>query len=221
MAALMAKFPKVRAHQRMILGGTTALVAGIAIAWRLLLGAQEPEVPLASQGGLVIERAVLDGRIDPARPLRCFVQGQFVGEFTLADCAQRNGVATGALDVGVDETGSLAAAQEAGIVLMPLPPQEAGPQVQSQAVKPASQPHAACWRYSGGQWRRFPTDMDMNACVQSLFAGHCERIGQATYGRWGEQTLRLVAGRVEISSDNQTFRTLLQQGPQCSLPPLG
>ena len=106
-------------------------------------------------------------------------------------------------------------------MLMPLPPQEAAPQVQSQAVKPASQPHAACWRYSGGQWRRFPTDMDMNACVQSLFAGHCERIGQATYGRWGEQTLRLVAGRVEISSDNQTFRTLLQQGPQCSLPPLG
>jgi hypothetical protein len=63
-------------------------------------------------------------KLDPARPLRCFVSGQFVGEITLAECARKNGVATGALDVGVDETGALAAADEAGALLTPLPPPE-------------------------------------------------------------------------------------------------
>ena len=38
--------------------------------------------------------------------------GSFVGEITLAECAKKNGVATGALDVGVDETGALAAADQ-------------------------------------------------------------------------------------------------------------
>ena len=58
-------------------------------------------------------------------------------------------------------------------------------------------------------------------CVQILFAGRCEKPGGATYGRFGAQTLRLVAGRVEISDDNRTFRTLAPQAPDCSLPPVG
>ena len=63
--------------------------------------------------------------------------------------------------------------------------------------------------------------MDMNACVQTLFAGRCEKAGGASYGRFGQQTLRLVTGKVEVSDDNRSFRTLAPQSPDCSLPPVG
>ena len=35
------------------------------------------------------------------------------------------------------------------------------------------------------------------------------------------ETVRLVTGRVEISDDNKSFRTLSPQGPDCTIPPLG
>lgn len=210
-----------------IAGAAVALLAGVIIAWLLTRGGQEPtSPPPASQAGLVIESGPEDGRLDPAKPLRCFVEGQFVGELSLSECARRNGVATDALDVGIDETGALAAADQAGMVLTPLPPVEgaAGEDPESSAFdEPAAEPEgpvAACWRHAGGQWRRL-TETSLEACVQTLFAGRCERPGRATYGRWGPQTLRLVTGRVEISSDNQSFRTLVEQGPGCTIPPAG
>uniref|UniRef100_UPI000839F8B7 hypothetical protein n=1 Tax=Phenylobacterium sp. CCH9-H3 TaxID=1768774 RepID=UPI000839F8B7 len=188
--------------------------------------------PPASEGGLVIDSSgAEDNRIDPGKPLRCFVQGQFVGELSLTDCARRNGVATDALDVGLDETGALAAAQQAGAQLIPLPPAEevAPSDTEESSLPPAEaqgpdvQATAAgtCWRHGGGRWRRVSEDGDLNACVQTLFAGRCERPGGATYGRFGTQTLRLVAGKVEISDDNRAFRTLAPQAPDCSLPPVG
>jgi hypothetical protein len=225
-----------RGGRLVVLGGALALLAGLAIAWVLLAsgrGERAPPPP-ASQAGLVIESGEETGRIDPAKPLRCFVQGQFVGELTLSDCARRNGVATDALDVGIDETGALAAAEQAGTTLTPLPPAETAqtPEVQegaqpSEAVQPppaaAPPPVAtgACWRRERGRWVRLPNDMDLNACVQQLFAGRCERPGAADYGRWGDQTQRLVTGRVEASADNKTFRTLAAQGANCAIPPLG
>ncbi|WP_308238179.1 hypothetical protein [Phenylobacterium sp. J367] len=151
--------------------------------------------------------------------------GQFVGEFTLAECARRNGVATDALDVGVDETGALAAAEQAGTMLTPLPPDETaetpveraeGAAPEAVAI-PADEPLAACWRYAQGRWRKMP-DMARMACAQTLFAGRCETTGSATYGRWGQQTLRLVPGRVEVSDDNRSFRTLVEQQPGCVIP---
>ena len=219
------RFPLVLA------GGVAALLAGGAIAWGLLATDRGPaEPPPASEAGLIVESGEADaGRIDPAVPLRCFVQGQFVGELTLADCARRNGVATDALDVGIDQTGALAAAEVAGQVLTPLPPEdvEAPIGTPESALPPedteqaGTTPTAGCWRHGGGRWRRLPGEMDLNACVQTLFSGRCERPGGATYGRFGQQTLRLVTGRVEISDDNQSFRTLLSQGPNCHLPPVG
>lgn len=213
------------------LGGLGALLAGGAIAWVLVSGDRSDAPPPASEGGLVIDSsAVEDGRINPGKPLRCFVQGQFVGELTLTDCARRNGVATDALDVGLDETGALAAAQEAGAALIPLPPIEQDPPVEADSALPPAEAEApeaeaaapgTCWRHGGGRWRRVAEDGDLNACVQTLFAGRCERPGGATYGRFGQQTLRLVAGRVEISDDNRAFRTLAPQAPDCSLPPVG
>ena len=94
-------------------GAAVALLAGLGIAAALLAGhdQKQTEAPPASRAGLIVETGRDDDtKLDPARPLRCFVGGAFVGEITLAECAKKNGVATGALDVGVDETGALAAA---------------------------------------------------------------------------------------------------------------
>jgi hypothetical protein len=220
------------------LGAALALVAGIVIAVALTSGAPgDKSAPPASQGGLVVETGEPDGGgLDPARPLRCFVAGRYVGEITLAECAKRNGVATGALDVGIDESGALAAADQAGTVLTPLPMEEVvqmdpaqAPQAPVAPTAPAAPiapiagggPAGVCMRYAENRWEELPNDMPIGACAQALFAGRCERQGAATYGRWNQQTLRLVAGRVEVSSDNRRFRTLVEQGPNCSIPPIG
>jgi hypothetical protein len=220
------------ANNRLLIGGgLLALVAGVAIAVGLLSGHRNETVtPPASQGGLVIDSSgPEDGRLDPARPLRCFVNGQPVGDLTLADCARRNGVATDALDVGIDESGALAAAGQAGTVLTPLPPAaetppaEPAPAVETPApdAAPVRTSSGACWRYQDNQWKQLPGDVSLSSCLTSLFAGHCERPGGATYGRWSQQTLRLVPGRVEISGDNRRFRTLVQQSPDCAIPNIG
>jgi hypothetical protein len=199
------------------LGAAAALVAAVAVALGIKShdgGAKQP--PPASQAGLIVETGAVDDRLDAARSLRCFVGGKFVGMATLADCARKNGVATNALDVGVDETGALAAASQTTPMITPLPPMQTPP----PTAAPAAAPTSACWRHAG-DWRRLPTDLSLNACVQALFAGRCEKAGSATYGRWNDQTLRLVPGKVEVSSDNRTFRTLVEQpAGGCSLPPL-
>jgi len=220
--------------RRIILGGgaALALLAGLGIAVALMSGHDKKpdEAPPASRAGLIVETGRDDdSKLDPARPLRCFVGGTFVGEITLAECAKKNGVATGALDVGVDETGALAAADQAGTVLTPLPPTPTVTAPAATTPTPATTPSAttsasantplaACWRYAGNEWRRLPGDITLNACAQQLYGGRCEKTGGATYGRWGEETLRLVPGRVEISSDNRSFHTAFDQGPNCSIP---
>ncbi|MBP7703829.1 MAG: hypothetical protein KA105_00935 [Caulobacter sp.] len=209
------------------IGAGVAVLLGILIAVTIMRGSDGPEAPPpASQGGLVVETGRDDDtKLDPARPIRCFVAGQFVGEITLSQCAQRNGVATGALDVGVDETGALAAADAAGTILAPLPPKETAPQPSTPVAtpeQPAATPASGstCWRYAGGTWSQAGSS-DLNACVQQLFAGQCEKRGAATYGRWGEQTLRRVRGKIEISPDNRRFRTLVEQDDSCSIPAVG
>lgn len=214
--------PRKDRRTLLLAGGGLALAAGLGVAFIIMArddGSSRP--PPASRGGLVVQaaRPDEDGKLDPTRPLRCFVSGQFVGELTLGECAERNGVATGALDVGLDETGALAAADAAGTMLTPLPPQPVVVSAPPGADFPdaAPVPLATCWRYSREGWRAVG-DMDRGACVQTLFAGECEGRGEAMYGRWGDQTLRLVTGQVEVSSDNRRFHTLAQQGPGCSLP---
>lgn len=214
-----------------VIGGVVALLLGLGLAMILVMRDRAPSgPPPASQGGLVIEAGQPDdARSTAGKPLRCFVQGRFVGELTLTDCAQRNGVATDALDVGIDETGALAAANQAGEMITPLPPEEgtAPPQEVNSTFDEAPAPAEevaqapACWKYGGGRWRKLPGDLGLDACVHALFAGRCEKPGGATYGRFGAQTLRLVAGKVEISDDNRAFRTLAAQAPDCSLPPVG
>ena len=55
--------------------------------------------------------------------------------------------------------------------------------------------------------------------MQALFAGKCVRPGAADYGRWGETTVRLVAGKVERQTPGGGFRTVVRQPPDdCSIP---
>ena len=217
-----------------LIGGALALLAGLGIALGLSTRHKSDKVqpPPAAQAGLVVDaKPAVPGKLDPQARLRCFVAGRFVGDSTLADCARRNGVATDALDVGVDNLGNLAGAGEAGTNLTPLPPQAVIPGATGAAAAPATMPAAvtqqasvpigACWRYASGAWRKLPQDLGLGACAQALFSGRCERRGGATYGRWMGETLRLVPGKVEISSDNRTFGTLVEQSGACAVPELG
>jgi hypothetical protein len=220
-------------------GALAAILLGAIIAMVIAGGSESPDgPPPASQGGLVVEQGRDDDtKLDPARPIRCFVEGQFAGEVTLTECAKRNGVATGALDVGVDETGALSASGQTGAIFAPLPPTDvaaapaavpaptAPPPTQTASI-PAPAPAtssdgASCWRYADASWTRLPESLSLQACVQRLYAGQCERSGRATYGRWGQQTLRLVPGKVEISDDNRRFRTLARQNRNCTIEPVG
>jgi len=213
-------------------GGALALVAGLAIAWVILKRSHPPaEPPPASQGGLVVVSGRDDdAKLDPARPLRCFVNGQFAGELPLADCAKRNGVATGALDVGLDPSGALAASNGTGAAITPLPPQqppqslpliEHPPGGAANAIAAPTSPAAvaagsqACWRYAAAGWRQLPAPMGLNACVEAIYAGRCPGPDEVFYARWGDQTLRLIAGRVEISPDNRNFTSLVDPWPAC------
>jgi hypothetical protein len=216
--------------RRVILGGGGVIALALGLGAATILAGRAPRPsgpPPASKGGLVVEQGKDESTLDPARPLRCFVGGKMAGEMTLADCAKKNGVATRALDLGVDSTGALAAASDAGPVVQTLTPAEAqdaptqGPPAVPPGVAPmaagAGAPVAPCWRRDS-DWRRLPTDISLNACVQALYAGHCVKPGEAVYGRWGEETLRLSPRRVEISSDNRSFRPLVDQGANCVIP---
>jgi hypothetical protein len=207
-------------------GGLIAVIIAAGLGVGIMSREHRPKAPPpASVGGLVVQMGRPDDtKLDPTQQLRCFVGGQFVGMATLAECAKKNGVATQALDVGIDQSGALGAG--AGPALTPLPPPSASaaaaPAVDTPtpAVLPTQRgPVGDCLRYSGTTWRKVAEGQSLNACVQALFRGQCEKLGGATYGRWGVQTLRLVPHRVEISSDDKTFRTLVEQvDAGCAIP---
>lgn len=211
------------------IGAAIAVVAAIVLA--LVFGAgreRSDEPPPASQGGLTVDLADAPG-LDANRELECYVDGVSVGMATLADCARRNGLATDALDVGVDQSGAVVAfrpppgppAIEDVEILEPTPGVEVLPpdREPGSAPRPAAEGQA-CLRHAGGTWRTLSPNMSLNACVQALYSGTCVRPGDALYGRWGESTLRLVPRRVEQSFDNSRFRTLAAQDRACRFPDL-
>ena len=212
--------------------GVLVLLVGLGVA--VMIGSHRRSASLvaASSGSLQVEMGKTDAGLDVGRPLRCFVGGQFVGMVSLGDCARRNGVAPGGLDVGLDPTGAVAGAVPDADVLQPLPSAPEPPAAEAADADaavgtaanegvPASAPaarSAACWRFVG-DWRKVADQMTLDACVQALFAGRCERPGAADYGRWDSDTLRLVTGRVERSVDNRTFRPLVKQWQEeCAIP---
>ncbi len=112
---------------------------------------------------------------------------------------------------------------------MPLPPtqpplsqplSEAGAAANSAGneaeAAPSPSADAACWRYGpGGGWKALPQPLALSACVQAIYGARCPPPGEAFYGRWGDETLRLEAGRVEISPDNANFQSLIDSWPGC------
>jgi hypothetical protein len=210
------------------IGAGLAVVAAVVIALIFSAGRdRSPAPPPAAQGGLTVDVADAP-ELNTTRELRCFVDGQYIGLATLSDCARRNGVATDALDVGIDETGALAAAPTASLAPPPSAPPvelteaEQPPLVDQPAAEPSVQPASgsACLRHTGSDWRSLSGNMSLNACVQALYSGTCVRPGEALYGRWGDVTLRLVPRRVEQSNDNSRFRTLAEQDRSCTFPGL-
>lgn len=209
-------------------GAGLALLAGIAIAMFFMNRDRPAGDAEAARSGLTVEMSEATTKVDPNRQLRCFVGGQFVGQATLAECARRNGISAQALDVGLDESGALAAGENAA--LQPLEnvtaPAQALPDLAAQATPalppPVVQANAGeCLRHGPDGWRVIGTGaVTLNACLQQLFDGRCVRPGDALYGRWSSQTLRLTANRVESSTNNRDFTTLVEQGPNCALPPL-
>jgi hypothetical protein len=203
-----------------------ALAAGLTIAAVMLVrDPRTTEAPPASQGGLVVETGRDDDiKLDEKHPLRCFVGGKLVGEMTLSDCARRNGVASGALDVGLDPSGALAADNGASGQITPLPPGAANAQgtvgePTPDVTIPARE--AACWRYGEASWSRLPESMTLSACVETLYADLCQADGPPAYGRWGDRTLRLIQGRVEISPNNRDFRVFAPRAPDCAAAAAG
>lgn len=211
-------------------GAGAALVAGALIGVVMMRHPSKVDASATpAKGQLQVQMTAEQARADPGTPLRCFVGGQFVGSATLADCAKRNGVAAQALDVGLDQSGALAAGDTAQLQpLAPSAPQVARadrpnlpPLTQGAPAIPASAPSGECLRYGADGWRSVGGSVGLSACVQLLFDGRCQRPGEALYGRWSGQTLRLVPGRVESSGDNHDFHPLADQNPRdCSIPPL-
>ncbi len=220
--------------KRIIIAVGAALAVLVAVILALVFSGGNnaaPSAPEPEAGDLTVDLTDV-GPMEPTRELRCYVNGQFVGMATLQVCAERNGLATDALDVGLDETGALVAAPTASLAPppalpsvdltavdpMPMPVEPSQP-----TASPAPQPVSAgspCLRHSGGEWRSVSAGTTLNACVQQLYAGTCVRPGEALYGRWGDVTLRLVPRRVEQSNDNNRFRALYDQDRQCQFPGL-
>ena len=75
------------------IGGGVAVLLAIVFAFLAFRGHKtDPTKVGTAAGGLQIEQGQADSRTSTTRPLRCFVNGQFVGMATVADCAQKNGV---------------------------------------------------------------------------------------------------------------------------------
>lgn len=138
------EFLKDRRLLMVIAGALGAVALGVGGAVFLNMGRQSVEPPPASRGGLIVETGRSDDVVaNPSRPIRCFVAGRFVGEMALSDCARRNGVATGALDLGIDPSGGVAGGNTAPPLEAPPPPEVEEPVIDAgppETVLPAETP---------------------------------------------------------------------------------
>lgn len=161
-----------------------------------------PQTAEADRLQLQVDKA--DGKPAPkTQQVRCFVNGQLVGMATLAECAQKNGTASQALDVGLDAP--------------PAAPGNVTTSTLAAGLPAASNQTAECLRFAGDGWKGYGSNVGLGACVRVLFQGQCARPGEAYYGRWGAESLRLIPGRVEISEDNKKFRLLVDQDGDCNV----
>ena len=225
------------------LGGGVVLVLAVVAASLLSRSPRSADAPPVESsnitgsvaGGLKVELGHAP-KVESDTSVRCFVNGQFVGMQTAAACAQKNGVAPGGLDVGLDQSGAIAAGG-GDTRLQPLNKTADAADDASDAQSAdaggddadptapgarsyASAPPADCRRYAGG-WRGAGQGVSLDACVHGLFDGRCPPPGQVVYGRWGGLTLRDSPGRIDVSSNNRDFSPLAPQYPaDCSIPSL-
>jgi len=216
-----------------------ALGAGLTVA-----GCRRAKSPEATPNGPLLKVEMgTSTKLDPESALRCFVHGQFVGMQTPAQCAEKNGVPPGALDVGLDQSGSLAAGAgdahlapiantvddnvtsdvDAGDAPAPptLPAVTPAPPANIPTALPADGATGDCLRFVRGGWQPAGDAVALGVCVRTLFAGRCVGPGQTLYGHWGRETVRLLPGRVEVSDNNRDFRPLVaQSASDCSFAPL-
>ncbi len=207
------------------LGGIAVLLVAVAAATFISKSSKQKtpygQLPPPGLQLDISEAPAIDAK---RQQLRCFVNGQFVGMATLDDCATKNGVAAQALDVGLDESGELVAAETASLA----PPPPVAPSVVEPKIEPVqtemvttespSVASGACLRFASGEWREVAIGVSLAVCAQVLYDNRCERPGGASYGRWADTTLRLVPGRVEQSVDNKVFTTLVEQSKGCQVP---
>ncbi|MDI7774341.1 hypothetical protein [Asticcacaulis sp. EMRT-3] len=210
-------------------GAIVALVIGIALAVAMSSGHKDESKMNDQPTGLTFNVSDPKPTLDPKKPLRCYVAGAYVGEVTLAECAKRNGVAAQSLDVGQDDQGNMTAAPTGSLAPVPLAPASSvsapeaqaantGGEVVPPTVPAAAGPTAACLRYNSNSWNRLADNITLGQCAVLLYDGRCVSPGQASYGRWGSKTLRLVPHRVEQSDDNTNFHGFVDQGQGCSVP---
>ncbi len=194
-------------------GTVLAAIAGLAAAFLVeRIGPRSNAPPPASTGGLIVSASSLPPTaLDAARPLRCIVNGQAIGEMTVAQCVQRNGVAT------EDPDPAVALPAPPGAPAQPVDQptaQPAGPTDLAQADAGTAQTGVGdCRQYVLPAWRMLGAGMSLPGCVKLLFDGHCARGAAIAYGRWGAQTVRQQAGEIDISGDDRDFRTLVAQAP--------
>jgi len=214
-------------------GALVAVVIAIGLAMIMSSGHKDDKRMNDEPTGLQFNVAEASASMDSKKPLRCYVNGAEVGDMTLEECAQKNGVAAQKLDVGLDDNGNMTAAPTGSLAPVPTAPTsaaanakapaDAAPAGDSGEVVPATPaaatgPAAACLRFNGGEWNKLSDGLTLGQCVQLLYDGRCVSPGSAQYGRWGDKTLRLVPHRVEQSDDNSNFRTLVEQGQGCQVP---
>lgn len=218
----------------MWIAGGAALAIGVAVFLALALNSGHRNDPKMNgqPTGMTIVTSDPVPTMDAKKLLRCYVDGLDVGDMTLAECAKKNGVASQKLDVGTDDNGNVVAAPTGSLTPIPTAPASAMPGKpvevhaaapdpiieEAPAVKPVSGPTGVCLRYNSNSWNKIADNMTLGQCVQALYDTRCVSPGQASYGRWADKTLRLVPRRVEISDDNASFRTLVEQGKGCSVP---
>lgn len=211
------------------IGAAVAIGVGIALAVFMSRGHKDEKKMNDLPTGLTFNVSESVSSLDAKKPLRCYVDGAYVGDLTLGDCAKKNGVAAQKLDVGVDDSGNLTAAPTASLVPVPgAPASTVAPDTKAPVpdqtaeivpdARPVSGPTAACLRYNSNTWNKLSDSLTLGQCVVLLYDGRCVSPGSASYGRWGGKTLRLVPRRVEQSDDNTNFRPLVDQGQGCSVP---
>jgi hypothetical protein len=241
-----------------VVGAAVALLLAVGAALLLSRGPHQSETATSTEstnltgsnaGGLKVEMAKTP-KLESDTSVRCFVNGQFVGMQTAAACAQKNGVAPGALGVGLDQSGAIAAGG-GDTHLAPLAGAanavadadadasdsidrgDGGPgdaadsrddrdPTGTDAEDYADAPPALCGRMGpGGGARPTGPRVSLDACVHNLFDGRCPPPGQVAYGRWGALTLRASPGRIDLATDGRDFRALAPQYPSdCSIPSL-